>query len=234
MAARNNPILKTYRRMRALEESLFETLGDALPDEAADAIAARIGLAERGEALYDHPDYGTILDLALYHHRALGQTIIERYFDETRPAPGSDAHAVLDAMTSTRVTLLRLGKAEPGVGLEVHDLLFGGALFLADPVLSRERPAGEVVILARLLPFDGFVMTPCTSYLDFDPALARMLAAGLAAESDAPMGERLASAEARSSLAEDLTKMALCSVESVKAALDRRFSGSRDLGGADP
>ncbi len=41
---------------------------------------------------------------------------------------------------------------------------------------------GDVVIATRLLAFDGFVMTPCTSYLDFDPALAHILAAGLPKE----------------------------------------------------
>ncbi len=67
-----------------------------------------------------------------------------------------------------------------------------------------------------------------TSYLDFHPELARMIAAGLPKESTVPMAERYASAEAKSKLARDLTEMALCSVGSVREALLERFAGGAE------
>jgi hypothetical protein len=42
------------------------------------------------------------------------------------------------------------------------------------------------------------------------------------------MAERHASAEARSELATDLTEMALCSVESMRAALLERFAAGAE------
>ena len=68
----------------------------------------------------------------------------------------------------------------------------------------------------------------CTSYLDFDPELAHMMAAGLPKESTVPMAERFASAAAKSELATDLTEMALCRVESVREALLERFAGGAE------
>jgi len=226
MPPRDSPLLKSYKRLRAVEDALFETLTETVSDEAVDAIAASFGVVERGEALYEHPDYGVLLDLSLHDDRATGQTVVERHLEETKPAAGTDLDAVLTALTRSRFTLLRLGKRAPGVGLQVEDLLFGGALFLADPDLSKDRTRDEVVIATRLLAFDGFVMTPCTSYLDFDPALAHLLAVGLPTESTVPMAERYASTEARRALATDLTRMALSSIESVQAALAKRFAGS--------
>jgi hypothetical protein len=121
-----------------------------------------------------------------------------------------------------------VGEPEPGVGVHVEDLLFGGDFFLADLQLSKGRKNVETVIATRLLAFDDFVMTPCTSYLDFDPELACMMAAGLPKESNVPMAERYASAEAKSELAAALTEMALCSVESVREALLERFAAGAE------
>jgi len=225
MPPRDRPVFKTYRRLRAVEDSLVETLVDAVPDESVDAVAAMFRIPLQGEPLYDHPDYGVLLDLAMYEDRTSGQTVIERHFEQTNPEAGSDEQLVLSAMMASRVTLLRLGKRNPGVGLDVEDLLFGEALFLADPALSKERTRGELVILTRLLSFDGFVMTPSTAFLDFEPHLARLLAAGLPKESTVPMADRYASADARRVLGMDLTSMALSSVESVRQALLVRFGG---------
>jgi hypothetical protein len=128
-------------------------------------------------------------------------------------------------MLSSRFTLLRLGGVVPGLGVRVEDLLFGGNLFLADIKLSKykDEESGEAVIATRLLAFEDFAMTPCTSCLPFDAELARMLAAGLPKESTVPMAERYASPEPKLELATDLTEMALCSVESVREGLVERF-----------
>ena len=226
MPPRDRHVFKTYTRLRAVEEALFETLADAVGDEAVDAVAASMRIVERGEALYEHPDYEVFLDLAVYEHRVNGQTVVERHFEEKAPTTASDEHTVLTAMTRSRLTLLTLGAKDAGVGVQAEDLLFGGSLFLADPALSKERSRGEIVILARVLPFDGFAMTPCTPYLDFDPQVARMLAAGLPLESSVPMTERYTSVGARLALSTDLSRMALSSVDSVKEALAKRFAAN--------
>ncbi len=81
------PTCQNHRRMRAVEESLFETLGDLLLDETTDDMADATDIPECREALYDHPDYGVLLDLALNDHRVGGQTVIERHFDESKRQP---------------------------------------------------------------------------------------------------------------------------------------------------
>jgi hypothetical protein len=216
--------VQKYKRLRAVEVALCGTLHDMVTDAALNFAARSLGLRERGESLYEHGDYSVLLELATYHHRLRGKTVIERFVEKTKPAVGTDEHLVLAAMISSRFTLLRLGETEPGVGVRVGDLLFGGDFFLADLQLAKRRKNVETVIATRLLAFDDLVMTPCTSYLDFDPELACMMAAGLPKESSVPMAERYASAEAKSELATDLTAMALCSVESVREALLERFA----------
>lgn len=217
-------VLEKYRRLRAVEVALCGTLHDMVTDAALNVVARRLGLRERGEALYEHEDYSVLLELATYHHRLRGMTVIERFVEKTQPAGGTDEHLVLAAMICSRFTLLRLGETEPGVGVRVEDLLFGGDFFLAGLQLSKAKKHVAKVIATRLLAFDDFVMTPCTSYLDFDPELACMMAAGLPKESTVPMAERYASVEAKSELATHLTEMALCSVESVREALLERFA----------
>jgi len=220
--------VQKYKRLRAVEVALCGTLHDMVTDAALNFVARSLGLRERGEALYEHGDYSVLLELATYEHRQRRKTVIERFIGKTKPAVGTDEHLVLAAMISSRFTLLRLGETEPGVGVRVEDLLFGGDFFLADLQLSKGKKNVETVIATRLLAFDDFVMTPCTSYLDFDPELACMMAAGLAKESTVPMAERFASAEAKSRLATDLTEMALCSVESVRGALLERFAAGAE------
>jgi hypothetical protein len=220
-------ILKRYKRLRAVELALLDALDPMVTDAAVDAAASSIGLSERGEALYEHEDFSTLLELATYHHRVRGKTAIERFFEESKPAVGTDEHLVLAAMVKSRSTLLQLGRPVDGVGVHVDDLLFGGEFLLADVQLSRYRKSQtknkETIIATRLLAFDDFAMTPGTSYLGFDPELAQMMASGTRNESVVPMAERYASAEARVELANELVEMALCSVVSVRAGLLDRF-----------
>ena len=140
-----------------------------------------------------------------------------------KPAVESDTHVVLTAMMNALVSLFRLGERTLGVGVQVEDVLFGQRHFLADVPLSRWERRDEKIIATRLLVFEDFSMTPCTSWLDFDPDLARMLSAGLAGESSVPMAERFASPEKKAELAADLMGMGLCSVASVREGLIERF-----------
>jgi hypothetical protein len=226
VAAAGISLLKKYTRLRRVELALCDPLHEAVTDAALNFAARRVGIRERGEWLYEHEDYSVLLELATYHHRMRGKTVIERHFEATKPTVGTDEHLVLTAMMISRFTLLRLGEPTPGVGVRALDLLFGGDVLVADIQLSKYREdedVGETVIATRLLAFDDFAMTPCTSYLPVDPELARMLAAGLPKESTVPMAKRYASAEAKLELAMEVTEMALCSVESVREGLIERF-----------
>jgi len=223
VAAPDVTTLKKYKRLRAVEVALCDPIHEMLTDAALNSAARSIGVRERGDYLIEHEDYGVILDLAAHHHRLRGKTVIERFLQKTRPAEGTDEHLALAAMMQSWFTLLRLGEVVRGVGVHAEDLLFGGHLFLADVALSKYKANDETVIVTRLLAFDNFVMTPCTSYLDFDPQLARMMAAGLRKESLVPIAERYASPRAKGELAADLTEMAICSIESVREALLDRF-----------
>jgi hypothetical protein len=135
-------VLEKYKRLRAVEVALCGRLHDMVTDAALNFVARSLGLRERGEALYEHADYSVLLELATYHHRLRGKTVIERFVEKTQPAVGTDEHLVLAAMISSRFTLLRLGETEPGVGVRVEDLLFGGDFFLADLQLHTKPELG--------------------------------------------------------------------------------------------
>jgi hypothetical protein len=216
-------LLRRYEHLRDVEINLSDALGAMLTDVALNFAARTLGVPERGEALYETEDSAVCFEFATYHHRVRGRTVIERMLATRKPAAGSDTHVVLTAMMRSQVSLFRLGEAVPEVGVQVEDLLFGHHRFLTDVQLSKRKTQDERFIVSRLLVFDDFSMTPCTSWRDFDPELARMLAAGLVAELPVPMAERFASAEKTTQLAADLVEMALCSVESVNEGLIERF-----------
>lgn len=226
MTVPNATVLKKYKRLRSVEVALSNLL--QVSDAALNFAARSIGCRDRGERLYAHEDFSALIELARYHHRLRSKTVIERLVEKVKPAGGTDAHLVLTAMVNSSVTLLQLVETVPRLGVRVEDVLFGGNLILADIPLSKWNRRREVVIATRVLTFDDFVMTPCTSYLDFDPELARMMADGLPNESTVPMAERYASAEAKTELATELTEMALCSIASVRESLVERFAGSTD------
>jgi hypothetical protein len=216
-------LLRRYTHLRDVEVNLNEALGAMLTDAALNFAARTLGVPERGEALYEAEDFRVCLEFAIYHHRVRGRTVIERMLATRKPAVRSDTHLVLTAMVNSKVSLFRLGERTPGVGVQVEDVLFGPRRFLADIQLSGWKRQEEKFIVTRLLVFEDFSMTPCTSWLDFDPELARMLSAGLTGESPVSMAERFASPEKRTELAADLMEMVLCSVESVREALIGRF-----------
>ena len=216
-------LLQTYERLRAVEEAVFAELAEKMPDTGLNFAARQLGLPERGDHIYEHADFGVVLDFALHHHRLRGATAVDRRLLKATSRPETDAHAVLLSAQRSRVTLLRLGEQVRGLGVQVEDLLFGGAFLLVDPVLSRRRSKDEKVIMTRVLEFEAFSMTPCTSWLDFDPVSARMLAEGLRHESPVPLAERLASADARLEFDTDLVEMAICSVQSVREGLENRY-----------
>src|SRR5580658_5111980 len=179
MAAPGVTILKKYTRLRAIEVTLSEALHNMVTDSAVNVVAKRLGFEDRGEALYEHEDFSVLLELATYQHRLRGKTVIERLFSKSKPAVGTDEDVVLSAIVPSRFTLARIGETTAGVGVRAQDLLFGGSHLLVDERLSKGRRRREMVIATRLLAFDDFVMTPCTSFLDFEPELAQILAAGL-------------------------------------------------------
>lgn len=209
--------------MRDVEVNLNDALADLVTDAGLNFAARTLGVPERGEALYETDDFGVYLEFAIHHHRVRGRTVIERLVAKRKPTVGSETHVVLSAMMSSQVSLLRLGERTRGVGVQVEDLFFGHRRFLADVALSKSNWPREMFIVTRLLVFEDFCMTPCTSWLDFDPELAQMLAAGLAGESHVPMAERYASVEQKAELAAQLIEMALCSVASVREGLIERF-----------
>jgi hypothetical protein len=221
-------LLRRYNHLRDVEVNLSDALAemDIDSDVALNFAARHLGLPERGEALYEAEDSGSCFEFARYEHRLRGKTVIERMLAKRKPTPGSDTHLVLSAMMKSRVSLFRLGEKTPGLGVQVEDMLFGDRRFLADVQLSKWDTQGEKFIVSRMLVFDDFCMTPCTSWLDFDPELARMMAAGLAAESAVPMAARYSSAEKKTELAADLIEMALCSPDSVREVLEGRFGAN--------
>lgn len=127
-------------------------------------------------------------------------------------------------MRDARFTLRRLGAAVQGWGIHAEDLCFGGSFVLADEVLAKQRKIDPQIIATHVLVVGEISMTPCTSWLAFEPELARLLAEGLARESSVPLSARLESREARAELAADVIEMACCTVESVRAALLERFA----------
>lgn len=121
--------------------------------------AATFGMLQGGKlALQSETEMIILFDYGIYSYRQQGKTVVERYLAKLAPPPDLDEQTVRAAMARPRYSLYQAGKAIPGTGLELHDVVREEQLFVVDQTLSKTLGEGRV-LGARLLPFPGYWMT---------------------------------------------------------------------------
>jgi hypothetical protein len=119
--------------------------------------AQRFGSAwlRTGEFASDEP---SILQIAvpwsLYHHRADGRTVLERYLEERHRRLSPAERACLEAQSAAWLSVWEVTDVEPGERVTLRDLLSGEERAVRERTASRSMARRDAV-LARVVDAEG-------------------------------------------------------------------------------
>lgn len=126
---------------------------------ALDVCGKKLGVLEGNTLVLDDIDQiGAVMDYCIYDYREGKLNAVEQYIADSRLDPGSDESIVLKAMSESFYTLVQVAEVVPGVGVRAKDLLNNREYVLIDMGLGKTATE-DIVIAARILPFEDFVMT---------------------------------------------------------------------------
>lgn len=156
------PILATwierYRRLRRQAVEFNNPLVVAIDKKSLHHAAEELGILRRGILVFEsEEEMNVLMDHALYYAPPGGASIVETYFRDHPPAPGSDQAVLSSAKRGAKFTLSFVVERLPGFGLEVRDLLTDQSFLAADINLSNS-PCEGLTLVGRLQPLDDFWM----------------------------------------------------------------------------
>lgn len=158
-------LLTDYIRLRQALRQLAAALMKQLPKGLLAECGQQLGLSVTTHGLQrplfvfdDAYEMSVLIDYGIYHARPDGQTVIERALSASPPPVGSDEATLLQAMREVRYGLFAIEEMEPGVGVQVRDLLRDDAFFLVDIEFSRTASPG-MVLAGNVVSPAGLTMT---------------------------------------------------------------------------
>jgi hypothetical protein len=151
--------LPRYKQLRQSGVKLNEKLGKMVSRSEMDEGGKKLGILDGDILLLDTEDeIAVLMDYCLHDVRRYGVTPIQRYLRANPPPEGSDEWVLLQALTRSRFSVFAVKSAEPGVGVQLEDLLRGGECFLTDVSFGQTASAGMVMAM-RVMEADGITMT---------------------------------------------------------------------------
>lgn len=151
--------LTRYRQLRQAGLELNNRLIETLPRDVLDEGAQKLGLLRKNTILLESEDeIAVLMDYCLHDVRRQGMTAIDRYLQTSPPPADSDEMILLQALRESRFSVYAVETTEPGVGVQVRDMLRDEPLFLTDVGLSRTAPRG-LILATRVMVPDGIAMT---------------------------------------------------------------------------
>ena len=153
-------LTEQYQRFRGITFKLNnEILPRYLSRKAFQTCGQKLGMMQKNTLVLSDMDHTSVLmDYCLYEYRENGQNAISRYLAETQLEADSDEYRVTRAMSQSFYALLLVEQVQPGIGVQVLDILREKRFLLVDLSFSQTAVSG-VVIATRVLPFDDFVIT---------------------------------------------------------------------------
>ncbi|MHC4173997.1 MAG: SEC-C metal-binding domain-containing protein [Planctomycetota bacterium] len=152
-------LVDRYKHFRKINRSLHNAFLSYLPKKGLKECAKKLGISKSGVFVFqEQHEADVLIDYCIYDYHEGGENAVSRYVMENPPTPDSDEHVVLKAMLESHYSLIQVEDIVEGVGIRAHDLLNNRRFFLVD--IGFSQTAGEgVVIAARIIPFEDFVMT---------------------------------------------------------------------------
>jgi hypothetical protein len=151
--------LTRYQHFRQVGLELNTRLTKTLSRSELDEGGRKLGILKRDVLVLDTEDeIAVLMDFCLHDVRRHGVTAVERYLATAPPDATADEMVLLQALRQARFSLFAVESSEPGVGVQVRDLLRDESLFLVDVGLSRTAAVG-LVLAARVMAPEGIGMT---------------------------------------------------------------------------
>jgi hypothetical protein len=152
-------LLARYQQLRAASVRVTSALVKRLPKGAMQEGGEKLGILHRGTLVFDNEEEMSILaDFCVHDTRLGGKTVVERFWEESPPPPGSDERLVAEGLLAARFSLFLVGVREAGVGVHLRDLLSDATHFVVDRAMSQTAPA-DMILAVRLFQADGMDMT---------------------------------------------------------------------------
>lgn len=157
--AEYSQLVDRYKDFRKVNRRLHSALLSYLPKKELKECAEKLGISKSGVFVFhEQHEADVLIDYCIYDYHEGGENAVSRYIMENPPTPDSDEHVVLKAMLESHYSLIQVEGIVEGVGIQAHDLLNNRRFLLID--IGFSQTAGEgVVIAARIIPFEDFVMT---------------------------------------------------------------------------
>jgi len=152
-------LVARYKRFRRINRQLHSTLLDYLPKKGLKKCAKKLGISKSGVFVFqEQHEADVLMDYCIYDYYEDSINTVSRYMMKHPPTAGSNEYLVLKAMSESYYSLIQVEDIVEGVGIWAHDPLRDKEFFLVDIGFSQTAMEG-LVIAARLIPFEDFVMT---------------------------------------------------------------------------
>ncbi len=163
-ASENADHARLVGRYKDLRKIVWKLQNEALPEylskQAMQTSGEKLGIMQQGTLVFETEDEAAVLmDYALYDYWGQGANAILRHIAACPPDPATEEYAALKAMAEAFHTLVQVTEVLPGVGVCVVDLLAGRREYLLMDLGFGQTARKDLVLAARLLPLDDFVMT---------------------------------------------------------------------------
>jgi hypothetical protein len=152
-------LVDRYKKLRTVNRNIHNALLSYLPKKVLKKCAQKLGISKSGTFIFqEEHETDVLIDYCIYDYHEDSENAVSRYLKENPPTPGSDEHVVLKAMLESYHSLIQVEGIVERVGIRAHDLLSNRRILLVDIGLSQTTEEG-IVIAARIIPFEDFVMT---------------------------------------------------------------------------
>lgn len=151
-------LVNRYKEFRKIARDLSSTLLEQISKEAMEECARKLGMKRDTLVFRDMDETSVLMDYCIYGYCENGSNAIYRYIAEFPPEPDSNECVVLEAMSESFYTLVRVEDVLEGVGARADDLLNNRTYLIIDTGLGATAVKG-LVIATRILPFRDFTMT---------------------------------------------------------------------------
>ncbi|MHC4574225.1 MAG: hypothetical protein ACYS76_08850 [Planctomycetota bacterium] len=157
--AEYSELVNQYKHFRKLNRKLHGALVKYLQKDQVEKSAKKLGISQSGVLVFqEEHEMDVLMDYGIYDYYENGRNSVSRYIYENPPIPNSDDDVVLRAMLKPFYALVQVENVVEGVGVQACDLLSNREFLIVDIGFSRTAMDG-VIIAARIIPFEDFVMT---------------------------------------------------------------------------
>jgi hypothetical protein len=152
-------LMDRYKQLRRISKKVNNTLVQRIPKDVLEEGGQMLGMLQDGRLVFGGEEESSIfMDYCIHDVRRNGQTVVEKFLDESPYPPGSEEAIVLDSLARAVFSVWVVESCEPGVGAYVRDLVSDEARLIVDVGLSQTA-VPEMLLATRLMAVEDISMT---------------------------------------------------------------------------